>query len=230
MYRIGMICEGPTDRVILEAILDRYADDYEAIPIQPPVSAVGGGDAGPFGGGWKGIRTWCQQETTGGNLNILTENFDLIIIQIDADVLHDTEVNEILPCPPPESRANAMRRLIYRWLGLDMLPEKIICCVPTMTSETWSLVALFPNELEVIPCNPEQEECIECRLEVKSLLHRLGKKFSHKLVVSQNGRWKNQREGYEKQQKKIRNGWDDVIKICTQAERFDNELKCIIRQ
>jgi hypothetical protein len=51
MYRIGIICEGPTDRIILEAILDRYADDYEAIAIQPPISAVGGGDAGLLGGG-----------------------------------------------------------------------------------------------------------------------------------------------------------------------------------
>ena len=35
-------------------VLDHYFDDYEPLAIQPPVTAIGG-DAGLFGGGWKGV-------------------------------------------------------------------------------------------------------------------------------------------------------------------------------
>jgi hypothetical protein len=157
-----------------------------------------------------------------------TDNLDLVIIQMDAEVLHDNEINEILPCPPPEYRAEALRRRICEWLRLDVLPKKVLCCIPTMTSETWAFFALFPSVPEVVPCNYEHE-CIECRLEVKTLLRQYGKKFDPKLVVSQDGRLKNQDNGYRRQEKKITSGWDAVIKRCTQAKRFDTELRDIIQ-
>ncbi len=34
MYRVALVCEGPADRAILEAVLDYYFDDYEPLPVQ----------------------------------------------------------------------------------------------------------------------------------------------------------------------------------------------------
>lgn len=53
MYRVGIICEGPTDRAIIEAVLDHYLEDYEPLAIQPPTTAIGG-NSGQHGGGLEG--------------------------------------------------------------------------------------------------------------------------------------------------------------------------------
>ena len=125
MYRIGVICEGPTDQVIIEAVLDNCMDDYILVPIQPPRTAVGG-HAGKHGAGWKGIRTWCIQEAAGQKFSNILINIDILIMQTDADVQYekDAEIKKIIPCPPPESGADAVRDLLLNWLDLDMLPPK----------------------------------------------------------------------------------------------------------
>jgi hypothetical protein len=90
MYRVAIVCEGDADREIVKAVLDHYLDDYEPVPVQPPLGAIGG-HAGPLGGGWKGVRRWCQQEAPvgGGPLRVLLQNHDLIIVHVDADVAKD---------------------------------------------------------------------------------------------------------------------------------------------
>lgn len=55
MYRVHLVCEGPTENVVIGTSLDHYLDDFELIRIQPERSLFGG-DQGPLGGGWKGVR------------------------------------------------------------------------------------------------------------------------------------------------------------------------------
>jgi len=42
MCRVAIVCEGPSDRAIIEAILDHHLEDYETMPIQPPPGGRGG--------------------------------------------------------------------------------------------------------------------------------------------------------------------------------------------
>ncbi len=229
MYRVAMVCEGPTDQAIIEAILDDYVEDYESISIQPPITAIGG-SAGIYGAGWKGVRTWCRQEAAGVNITNITQNFDLLIIQVDADVMLDAKVNLHVTCPPPVAGANAIRALILKWLDVNTAPDKVVLCVPSMATETWALVALFPDVPEILLCNPHpvDAECIECYSEVKATLRKLSKNFRTKLVVSQNGRLKNQAKGYRARQTDIMHGWNDVVKKCSQALCFDLDLKATL--
>ena len=178
MYRVALVCEGPTDRAILEAILDHYLGDYEPMPIQPPTGVVGGA-AGPLGGGWKGVRTWCQQEDPATVLS----NADLLIVQVDADIALDPANDCAQPCPPPTDTVRAVRALVQGWLGMDELPGKLVLCVPSMASETWALVALFPGHDAVVPCDPPPEDvpCVECRTDVKALLRKAGRNLRPKL-------------------------------------------------
>ena len=99
-----------------------------------------------------------------------------------------------------------------------------------MASEAWALVALFPEAEAVVPCEPPPDDaiCIECRTDVKSLLRKLGKGLRPKLVVSQEGRLKNQASGYQEQQGEISRSWATVVAHCRQAARFDAELRAII--
>ncbi|MCI5126704.1 MAG: hypothetical protein D3925_20055 [Candidatus Electrothrix sp. AR5] len=233
MYKIGVVCEGPTDRIIIEAILDSCMDDYIPVSIQPPHTAVGG-DAGIHGAGWKGIRTWCQQEAAGGKFNGILRNIDILIIQVDADVQYesDAEVNRPVPCPPPESGADTVRKLLLDWLALDLLPARAVFCVPAAASETWALAALFPDAPEIVSCDSTSADifCIECRTDIKSLLRRLGKRFRPKLVISQGGRLKNQSEGYDTRSNDLQDSWDTVTELCSQAARFDAELRTALHQ
>ena len=211
MYRVALICEGPADRAILEAVLDHYLDDYEPLPIQPPKGVLGG-DAGPFGGGWKGVRSWCKDVAVHRGLRhvAVLENADILVIQVDADIAHENEVD-----------------LVREWLGAQALPDKVILCVPSMASETWALVALFPDNPAVVPCDPPPADlvCIECRTDIKTILRRAGHRLRPRLVVGQEGRLKNQAKGYRTVQDGIAKGWDKVIEKCGEARRFDREFK-----
>ncbi len=225
MYRVAIACEGPADRIIIMAILDNYFDDdYEPIHVQPPRTCIGG-DAGGLGGGWKGVRTWCRQEAAAG-LPAVLRNADLLIIQVDADVSREAELNCSRPCPPPSAGADEVRALLLAWLGVSSVPRKVVLCVPSMASESWALVALFPASPAALPCAPPPAGlCVECNTAVKQTLRVLGKTLRPKLVVSQGGRLKNQSRGYEAQQDKIAQGWPTVVGVCTQAARFDAELR-----
>ena len=229
MYKVAVVCEGPADRAILKAVLDYYLEDYQPLEVQPPTGVLGG-DSGPFGGGWKGVRSWCESEVAAqGGLDqvAVLDNADLLVIQVDADVLADDEISRAQPCPPPAASADEMRALILVWLNVKTLPNKVVLCVPCMASETWALVALWPKSKSVVPCNPppQEDDCVECRTDIKALLRNLGRRFNPKLVVSQSGKLKNQGQGYENQQSNITNGWTQVLKICSQAKRFNAELK-----
>jgi len=219
MFRVAIVCEGPTDRAILEAILDHYLMDYEPLPLQPPQTAIGG-DNGPFGGGWRGVQRWCEQEGRG---HLDTVHADLLIVQVDADVA--TELECASPCPPPETTTTALREVVMGWLGLNVLPDDVVLCVPSMASETWALVAIFPGAAEVVPCEPPPADgqCIECRTDIKSCLRVLGKRLRPKLV--EGGELKNNARGYEQQAKAITTGWPRVLTACGQAARFDRDVR-----
>ncbi len=177
MYRVAIVCEGPSDRAIIEAVLDYHLDDYEPLAIQPPISKVGE----QLSAGWKGVRAWCEQEARSNRrLDAVADNSDLLIIQLDADVATEDEMGLARLCPPPQDMANEVRLLIRGWLGLDTLPSQVLLCVSAMASETWALVALFPHDPSVVSCQEAVHAdgpCIECREDVKTLLRRLGRNY-----------------------------------------------------
>lgn len=232
MFRVAVVCEGPTDRAIVEAILDHYLDDYEPLAIQPPVSAIGG-DSGAFGAGWKGVMSWCKYEVSArgglGQVAIL-QNVDLLVLQVDADVATDAEIACASPCPPPSGNADAVRNLVQNWLGLGQLPEKVILCVPSMCSETWAMTALFSTkDIKNVTSNSTAPGvCVECRRDVKALLRTLSRDFRPKLVVSQSGYLKNQAQGYRKVTQRMTKGWHNAIRVCGEANRFDVEVRAAI--
>jgi hypothetical protein len=90
MYNVRLVCEGSTDHVVLEAVLFAHLNspDFRVSRIQPDESRYGG-DAGPHGGGWKGVRGWCQSVRDAGGIKAvgaLPEDVDLLVIHIDADI------------------------------------------------------------------------------------------------------------------------------------------------
>jgi len=229
MYSVALACEGPADQVLIEAILARYLGDYVLDLLQPPLSDIGGG-SGPLGGGWKGVRLWCQQEAPvgGSMLRVLLDNHDLVMVHVDADVATERDGGIDLAadarCPPPSVFADPVRAAVLTWLGVPRAPVGLVLCVPAMATETWALVALFP---EVVDAQPSA--CIECDEHVKQMLRKLGKTLDPKLVTSEGGRLKNHRKGYEAIAARITEAWPGIVSTCSEAARFDEDLERALR-
>ena len=92
---VALVCEGPTDAEYLKSILNEVFDSpYVLTVIQPDMDSIGS-DYGPNGGGWIGVRKWCEMYKSGGGqqwLQSLPKQFDLYIIHVDGDVALDSRV------------------------------------------------------------------------------------------------------------------------------------------
>ena len=84
MKHIGIVCEGPTDYVILKRIIDTITNGCnEYKQLQPEADLMG-----RYGNGWKGVLKWCND-----NANIrrqlmkgVSPALDFLVIQMDGDV------------------------------------------------------------------------------------------------------------------------------------------------
>ena len=104
MFNVKLVCEGITDKIILEAVLFAYlqSDKFIVNCIQPESSEIQGV---PFehGTGWKGVRSWCQMIQAAGGLEevlALASEVDLLIIML----------TEKLSLKPRSTQASLARR------------------------------------------------------------------------------------------------------------------------
>lgn len=229
MYRVAIVSEGPADREVVQAVLDAHLDDYEPVSVQPPLGLLGG-DSGPLGGGWRGVKAWCEQEShAADDFKPLMANADLLIIQIDADVALEDDHDPTLACPPPKIRSDSVRALVQAWLGRSDLPDAVLLCVPAMATETWALVALYPGNGAIVACTPQgPPDCIECRLDIKQLLRSASKRRRPKMVTSADGHLKNHAKGFAAAAAEITAGWASAVGVCSQAARFDADLRGVL--
>jgi hypothetical protein len=106
--RIALVAEGITDYVVLRAAVESMLDGRSFILtlLQPEgsVAFTGAGEAGPLGGGWKGVHKWCLQSAArgGGSLSgdPLFIGHDLLVVHLDADVAGEDMAGH-LPCAQP---------------------------------------------------------------------------------------------------------------------------------
>jgi hypothetical protein len=81
---IGIVCEGPTDYVLLKGIVDQITgEDNQYVLLQPEDNLTG-----EYGNGWKGVWKWCADhvEILEKFMKDIIPQLDLIIIQMDGDV------------------------------------------------------------------------------------------------------------------------------------------------
>lgn len=79
MWTVGLICEGPTDRVVLERVLAGLSGDRTRVnPVQPPDPMRAGVDFG----GWEQVFASIDRQDVSGALAFN----DFVVVQIDTDV------------------------------------------------------------------------------------------------------------------------------------------------
>ena len=230
MFEVRVVCEGPTDVVVLQAILDdRLKEDYVITQLQPEGSLYGG-DAGPHGGGWKGVRGWCRKVGAAGGLEAvgaLNPDVQLLVVHVDADIASDSEIDIERPCPPPMATVERLESVVLGWLGLAALPARVALCIPSKATESWILRAFFPTDEAAVPCSQvaSGESCIECIAEpAHTLLYR-----RPKFVRLKEGRIRKLRKEYERRRSQLSRAWLDVVADCASAARFNEQLDAVLR-
>ena len=177
--RIALVAEGITDYVILNAAIESMLGgrSFVLTLLQPEGSIAfsGGGNAGPFGGGWQGVYRWCIQavQRSKGKLSNdpLFLGQDLLLLHLDADVAGEDPPNSIpelagtLPCeqlcPPSSATTDALRMIILSWIQENQTPPKTVLCTPSKSTEAWVMAAFFPEDTEMTKqgweCHPKPE-------------------------------------------------------------------------
>lgn len=218
--RIYIVCEGITDFRVIESALRslRPARDWIPTMIQPDFSAAFEG-LGPFGGGWKGVRGWCNE-----TLPLLDlDPPDALIVHVDADVAHEDEVDCACPCPPPCDTTNALRSYIQQYWCNNQLPAIAVLCTPSKNTECWVLQALYPDDPFVR--NGE----LECRLQPESLLCGKKEKLVRRKKAERGYKYQKNDEAYIAHQETITAQWDVVRQNNIEAARFSSALLEILR-
>ena len=135
--RIAAAVEGPTDAIMLRAILRALLpDDADFVfqTLQPERSAAfGSASFGATGAGWVGVFHWSRQSAQEGGGSVsgcsALSFHDVLIVHVDADVAGKTYASGGIqdaprddlpceePCPPPDRTTNNLRAVVLNWLG-----------------------------------------------------------------------------------------------------------------
>ncbi len=227
---IGTVVEGPTDRLLLEAIINHiYPGEHFFRPLQP---ADLGETFGVKGTGWKGVRQFCLTELSVSISDyIIDYGFDLLVIHVDADIANEQDLQEDIddlvvavsqPCPPILPTVEKLRVVIMNWLHLNdgaQLPAQVIFAIPAQNSEYWVFAALFPDD-EL--CQRVDYECF--RQHHQHPAYRLSLSEYGRVLRRKDGKIKKSRTRYRTVLPDVVNGWVDACRICTQARAFTDEL------
>lgn len=232
---IGTVVEGPSDRLVLEAILDRLCPgEPRYFRLQPTETF------GQTGTGWKGVRRWCREtwRRPGSSLEKILSGaagppLDLLIIQVDAEVAAETDLqegNETIiagiqqPCPPIQLTIDKLGQVIQTgWLKKDKRPAQVILAIPAQDIEHWTFAALFPDD-EL--CRRADYECMKKgATRQKHPGYRLTlKKYGKHLSRKDNKVQKSGRQ-YRKLAPRVAADWEAVCGRCSQARQFDQDIR-----
>ena len=226
--RIAAAVEGPTDAIMLRAILRALLpDDVDFVfqTLQPERSAAfGSASFGATGAGWVGVFRWSRQSAQEGGGSVsgcsALSFHDVLIVHVDADVagktyasggIQDAPCDDLPceePCPPPERTTNNLRAVVLNWLGERGCPPRTVLCTPSKNTEAWVLAAMWP-ENEIV-----QQDDWECRANPEGQLAALPKRR----------RFKKSPDDYRRMKDELTKAWPSVSARLTEAARFEAEL------
>ena len=220
--RIAAAVEGPTDAIVLEAILKALLRDADFV--FQTLQSEGSAAFGSTGVGWVGVYRWSRQSASEGGGSVsgcsALSNHDLLIVHVDADVAGRTYASGNIqdaprqdlpceaPCPPPYETTNALRAVVLNWLGEHECPPQIVLCTPSKSIEAWVLAAIWPEG------NVVRQDDWECRPNPEG-------QFA---ALPMHRRFRKRPDDYRRKQDDIEQAWPQVSARLTEAARFESEF------
>lgn len=231
--RIALVAEGVTDYEVLKAAIESMLDgrsfDMKLLQPEGSVAFTGAGEAGPLGGGWKGVYKWGLQaaKRSGGSVrnDPLFIIYDMIILHIDAGVASEDPANypvnplaELsgvlpceMPCPPPNDTTDRLRQILLSWVGEDHTPPRTVLCTPSKCTEAWVVAVFFPHDGQMIKRGWECHPSPERRLGQQPKSQRFAKSWAN----------------YQARAVVIQEEWPRIVKRLTDARRFQDEFTAV---
>ena len=237
---IGLICEGPTDRIVLRTIINHISQEENDFRlIQPEPDCLG-----RYGNGWKGVWKWCEKnkKIIPHLLNDIVPCIDALVIHMDGDVsrkekeahcccdkvpceLRNTsspidcikiskgECPVVLPCPAHPNTPNGNRIYLegmIRQLSETENEKTRIITMIPCDSTEAWVVSAFNDSEYPEKINDPWNNIISRSKEYHGIRIR-GKKKSSKL--------------YEKFVPVLQDNWNRVVKQCESAADFDGQIR-----
>ena len=231
--RIATAVEGPTDEIVLEAVLNALLPDTEFVlqTLQPEGSvAFGSASFSGTGAGWAGVYRWSRQSACEGGGSVsgssALSNHDVLIVHVDADVAGKTYASGNVrdapcedlpcerPCPPSCETTNALRAVVLNWLGEHERPSRIVLCTPSKSIEAWVLAAVWPEG------NVVRRDDWECRPNPEGQL----------AALPMHRRFRKRPDDYRRKQGDMEKAWPEVSAWLTEAARFEAEFLSATRR
>lgn len=229
---IGTIVEGPTDRLLLKAIIDKVCPGEHLYRDLQPLDM--GSSFGERGSGWKGVRQFCLVDIKQrfGTLDhfIIDHQIDLLVIHVDADVITESDLQDGIenlvddvsqPCPPAIDK---LQKVIASWLNTppnELSRHKVVIAIPSQDSENWVFAGLFPHHSL---CQQTDYECIYPLNSHQHPAFLLTKPEFRSVLQRKEGKIKKHRREYEAVLPEVMQAWHNVRVICPQAQIFHGEL------
>ena len=227
---IGTVVEGPTDRMVLETVVQQLCPgEHRYIPLQPKSSDT----FDEMGTGWKGVRRWCEGFNPVQRLEQYIDRYgpplDAVLIQVDVDIAIENDLQETLaelvpdvaqPCPPITATVNQLQQVVALWFGCttpDLLPAQVILVFPSQDMENWTFAALYPDDPL---CQNQDYECLHRRTSHEHPAYCLTLRTYGKHLQRQGNEIRKRRRYYEPLLPRIAAEWPRVRHICSQAEAF----------
>jgi hypothetical protein len=224
MSRVYVVCEGPTDVALLTAVVAAIDPDRVPPVMIQPERSKGVGDCGPHGGGWKGVKSWCEATREHGGLEAvgLLQGEDVLVVHVDADIALDADVNCARPCPPAKDTCDALRgKILSEWLGLVAPVPRLVFFVPSKATEAWVLAALYPHELP-------QGQSHECICDPATRLIGKPEKLVRWKRDGNNRRLHKPPAAWTDQVPRLQAAWAAVVESTPEAARLDSELRSVL--
>lgn len=237
MSNIGIVCEGPTDYILLKSVIDKISgEDNRYLQLQPENDLTG-----VYGNGWKGVWKWCIDHVgfLERFMKEITPQLDLIVIQLDGDVarkekevhcvcaskecefrgnVHPLECQKvkenqcpvILPCNKHDNSVNGYIEHLTSQITQWLQTEQGICVViPCDSTEAW-----------VVAAYDERQDAEEIENPWEAIISK-GKAYHEIRIAGHKKRLSTYREFVNQ----VCDNWGKVIELCISAKQFDDKIK-----
>ena len=238
---IGIVCEGPTDYILLKTVVDRISQQENHFALLQPEDDL----MGNYGNGWKGVWKWCADHASflDEYMCEITPTLDLIIIQMDGDVSRkEKEVHclchDNLECefrgsvsPLECSQIKENQCPITLPCNAHGTPPQAYVDHLMVQIATWLGGDFHANKIcPVIPCD-STDAWVVAAFETPPDIEQLSDPWEQIISRSKQyhgiripGRKKNQ-VIYRQLAEKVGENWERVVEACREAARFDGCIR-----
>lgn len=238
MKCIGIVCEGPTDFIILKAVINRITGEKNRYLLLQPENSVDG----KCGSGWKGVWKWCHDNALSRRklMRDVEPALDFLVVHLDGDVSRKEKPSH---CCCENTHCDQKGRV--NPLECDIIPERRAACPimlpcpdhePSITGYISHLKGLvtawldYPDDTCIaIPCDSieawivaafDQAAAIElCEDPWLHIISR-GKEY-HDIRI--HGK-KKHRDTFDKLAPTVCQNWPKVTELCQSALDFERSI------